>query len=468
MALFRRKKILFPKSLGGGVPLLRLKNSICSRVHCGFFVVKSLVLWEDFLLAFGLEKKFDSILSFVHTSPKITLFKDSLSSKESCFLFGKKGKRKSIHKNCCFPGKASLFFSSGGFGERRKLWKDGGERERRARAEEGTRRVMASLAGCAPCFFCASSHREHEERERRRKRRRRLCGKRCAKKKEMKAKTRSRKSQATMGDSGPLSGSNRTVKLIDLSDKIVPYQTGWQMQKDVLQKQLDAETALTTSNYGDNEDDHIEKILFEHDALIVLQHEKVITLGAGSTTDNLKFNIDEPPKDLGFEVHRCERGGEVTVHLPGQLVLYPILKLDQRKGASLKPDLHEYMRNLEEVALLVASSFGVEKGHREDGLTGAWANGAKFAQVGVRARRWVTYHGLAINIDCDLVDFTKHVVPCGIGDRQVGSIQERLLSQRQRNSQKDESRRQQKVSVEIAADRAFDAFEKVFDVSLVR
>ena len=55
---------------------------------------------------------------------------------------------------------------------------------------------------------------------------------------------------------------------------------------------------LTTSNYGDNEDDHIEKILFEHDALIVLQHEKVITLGAGSTTDNLKFNIDEPPKDL--------------------------------------------------------------------------------------------------------------------------------------------------------------------------
>ena len=284
----------------------------------------------------------------------------------------------------------------------------------------------------------------------------------------MKAKTRSRKSQATMGDSGPLSGSNRTVKLIDLSDKIVPYQTGWQMQKDVLQKQLDAETALTTSNYGDNEDDHIEKILFEHDALIVLQHEKVITLGAGSTTDNLKFNIDEPPKDLGFEVHRCERGGEVTVHLPGQLVLYPILKLDQRKGASLKPDLHEYMRNLEEVALLVASSFGVEKGHREDGLTGAWANGATFAQVGVRARRWVTYHGLAINIDCDLVDFTKHVVPCGIGDRQVGSIQERLLSQHQRNSQKDESRRQQKVSVEIAADRAFDAFEKVFDVSLVR
>ena len=77
-----------------------------------------------------------------------------------------------------------------------------------------------------------------------------------------------------MGDSGPLSGSNRTVKLIDLSDKIVPYQTGWQMQKDVLQKQLDAETAFTTSNYGDNEDDHIEKILFEHDALIVLQHEK--------------------------------------------------------------------------------------------------------------------------------------------------------------------------------------------------
>ena len=134
-------------------------------------------------------------------------------------------------------------------------------------------------------------------------------------------------------------------------------------------------------------------------------------------------------------------GGEVTVHLPGQLVLYPILKLDQRKGASLKPDLHEYMRNLEEVALLVASSFGVEKGHMEDGLTEHGQSGAKFAQVGVRARRWVTYHGLAINIDCDLVDFTKHVVPCGIGDRQVGSIQEKDCSHSDNaTTQKDESR----------------------------
>ena len=138
LALFRRKKIfLFPKSLGGGggVPLLRLKNSICSRVHCGFFVVKSLVLWEDFLRAFGLEKKFDSILSFVHTSPKITLFKDSLSSKKSCcFLFGKKG-NSSIIKTFVVSRERLLFssLSSGGVGERRKLWKDGGERERDAR-----------------------------------------------------------------------------------------------------------------------------------------------------------------------------------------------------------------------------------------------------------------------------------------------------------------------------------------------
>ena len=74
------------------------------------------------------------------------------------------------------------------------------------------------------------------------------------------------------------------------------------MQKDLLQKQFDIETAFTTSNYGDSEEDHIEKILFEHDALILLQHEKVITLGTGSTTDNLKFDAEEPPKDLGFEV----------------------------------------------------------------------------------------------------------------------------------------------------------------------
>jgi lipoyl(octanoyl) transferase len=136
------------------------------------------------------------------------------------------------------------------------------------------------------------------------------------------------------------------------------------------------------------------------------------------------------------------------------------------------------MRNLEEVALLVAKSFGVEKGHREDGFTGAWANGSKFAQVGVRARRWVTYHGLAINVDCSLCDFTKHVVPCGIGDRPVGSIRERLRSQQKRtvggNGNEDEppilidENDDKKVSVSIAADRALDAFEKVFDVSLIR
>ncbi|CAL6345615.1 unnamed protein product [Bathycoccus prasinos] len=262
-----------------------------------------------------------------------------------------------------------------------------------------------------------------------------------------------------------LQPTNRRVKLIDLSDELVPYDTGWRMQKDLLQKQFDIETAFTTSNYGDSEEDHIEKILFEHDALILLQHEKVITLGTGSTTDNLKFDAEEPPKDLGFEVRRCERGGEVTVHLPGQLVLYPILKLDERKGSSFKPDLHEYMRNLEED---IAKTVSPE----------AWANGSKFAQVGVRARRWVTYHGLAINVDCNLRDFTKHVVPCGIGDRPVGSIRERLRSQQKRtvgrNGNEDEppilidENDDKKVSVSIAADRALDAFEKVFDVSLVR
>ena len=152
LALFRRKKIfLFPKSLGGGgVPLLRLKNSICSRVHCGFFVVKSLkVLWEDFLQsAFGLEKKFDSILSFVHTSPKITLFKDSLSSKKSCcFLFGKKG-NSSIIKTFVVSRERLLFSSlssGGGLGSGGNFGKTA-ERERETRA---SRRRNAESDGVA-------------------------------------------------------------------------------------------------------------------------------------------------------------------------------------------------------------------------------------------------------------------------------------------------------------------------------
>ena len=149
-AFSTKKNISLSKSLGGGgdVPLLRLKNSICSRVHCGFFVVKSLkVLWEDFLQsAFGLEKNLTRFFRLSTRVPK-SLFKDSLSSKKSCcFLFGKKG-NSSIIKTFVVSRERLLFssLSSGGVGERRNFGKTA-ERERETRA---SRRRNAESDGVA-------------------------------------------------------------------------------------------------------------------------------------------------------------------------------------------------------------------------------------------------------------------------------------------------------------------------------
>ena len=252
----------------------------------------------------------------------------------------------------------------------------------------------------------------------------------------------------------------REIALYDLSDAVISYDEGWEMQKRL----LDAHLSLHA--YDDKEEGKEEgegtSGLFALDACILLQHSNVITLGAGAAMDNLKFHHEKPP--VGFDFHRCERGGEATVHLPGQLVLYPILKLDERKGEAFSRDLHVYMRNLEEIALCCAEAFGVEGGHREDGLMGAWANGAKFAQVGVRARRWVTYHGLAINVTCDLGAFSEHVVPCGIDDRPVASIKEMLQRANPEEIGEDDDR----IMLREAAAIVKESFENVFNVRLKR
>ena len=149
------------------------------------------------------------------------------------------------------------------------------------------------------------------------------------------------------------------------------------------------------------------------DTLLLVQHPPVYTLGTASTLDNLRS--DTPP----FELHRTERGGEVTYHGPGQLVLYPILDLRE-----YRQDVHWYMRSLEEVALRTLGSLGLP-GERVEGLTGAWVRGAKVCAIGVKLSRWVTMHGLALNVCPDLSHF-GHIVPCGIADRPVTSVAELL------------------------------------------
>ncbi|KAG1659111.1 hypothetical protein FOA52_015904 [Chlamydomonas sp. UWO 241] len=154
------------------------------------------------------------------------------------------------------------------------------------------------------------------------------------------------------------------------------------------------------------------------DVLLILQHAPVYTLGSGSTTDHVLFDALSSPIPLV----RTERGGEVTYHGPGQLVMYPILDL---QSAPHSPDLHWYMRSLEQVIIdALAEVSGIEA-TRVPGMTGVWVGDAKLAALGVRARKWVTYHGVALNVVPDLVPFGA-IVPCGIKGRRVGSVRSTL------------------------------------------
>jgi lipoyl(octanoyl) transferase len=175
------------------------------------------------------------------------------------------------------------------------------------------------------------------------------------------------------------------------------------------------------------------------DQLLLLQHPPVITLGVKTRND--RSHVLATPEALaaeGVEIFETGRGGDVTYHGPGQLVGYPII--------SLKPDrcdVHQYVRDLEEVLILTAAAFGVTA-ERIEGLTGVWVGSEKLAAIGVRISRWVTSHGFAFNVTTNLAHFGL-IVPCGITDRGVTSL-ERLLG-----------RAVDMVEVEDAAVRAFES-----------
>jgi lipoyl(octanoyl) transferase len=150
-----------------------------------------------------------------------------------------------------------------------------------------------------------------------------------------------------------------------------------------------------------------------NDVLILLEHPPVYTLGTGSSLDFLNFD----PQAGEFEIHRIERGGEVTYHCPGQLVGYPIMNLRY-----YQQDLHWYLRQLEAVIINTVANYGLSA-YRLPNFTGVWLEGKKIAAIGIKVRRWITMHGFAINVCPDMSGF-KQIVPCGIADKPVGSLQE--------------------------------------------
>ena len=154
------------------------------------------------------------------------------------------------------------------------------------------------------------------------------------------------------------------------------------------------------------------------DRLLLVEHFPVYTIGRGGDESNLLAS-PERLREIGAEFHRVDRGGDITFHGPGQLVAYPIVELRDPL------DLRRYVRSLEAAVIATASAFGVSA-ERLDGLTGVWVEGTrKLAAIGVRVRRGVTTHGLALNVNTDLRWFAE-MIPCGIADKEVTSLAREL------------------------------------------
>jgi len=152
--------------------------------------------------------------------------------------------------------------------------------------------------------------------------------------------------------------------------------------------------------------------------LVFVEHPPVLTLGASFHEENLLLTRAEY-EGRGIEVIKTDRGGDVTFHGPGQLVIYPIFRLED-----VGKDLHLWMRNLEETMLLTLREIGLE-GRRFPPHTGAWIEDLKVAAIGVKIKRWVSMHGIALNCNNDLGSFST-IVPCGIHDYGVTSLSEAL------------------------------------------
>lgn len=186
-----------------------------------------------------------------------------------------------------------------------------------------------------------------------------------------------------------------------MPERVIPYVTAWRWQKALSRRAIDAQRAGIS----------------HPDSLISLQHHSIYTLGRGSTLSNLRF---DPFSQTNHAILRVERGGEVTWHGPGQLTVYPIIDLTQNK----RQDLHWYWSELESSVIDVLGTIGIHA-TRDAAGTGVWVGGAKIAAVGLSVSRWVTMHGISLNVSADLTNF-DNIVPCGILNRRVTSIQDEL------------------------------------------
>ena len=199
---------------------------------------------------------------------------------------------------------------------------------------------------------------------------------------------------------------NRDTTVIDLG--LIDYKEAWDYQTKIFNEILQVKKENNaTENY-----------------LLLCEHPNVYTLGKSGNEKNLLVPLEQLT-DINATYYPINRGGDITYHGPGQVVVYPILDLE-----NFFTDIHKYMRFLEEAVIQTLSEFGVE-GSRIPGLTGVWIDiersPRKICAFGVKTSRWVTMHGLALNVNTDL-DYFRHIIACGIADKDksVTSMEKEL------------------------------------------
>tara|TARA_S200000501_G_scaffold171255_1_gene161376 strand:- start:704 stop:1408 length:705 start_codon:yes stop_codon:yes gene_type:complete len=230
---------------------------------------------------------------------------------------------------------------------------------------------------------------------------------------------------------------NKKVKITELG--FLPYSEAWDIQEEYFSNTI----AVKRQNR------QLDSSILTENHLLLVEHPPVFTLGKSGKIDHLLLK-EEVLKSKGIAFFKTNRGGDITFHGPGQLVGYPILDLD-----NFFTDIHKYLRYLEEIIVKTLSDFGLNSA-RSDGETGVWLDldtpfARKICAMGVRASRWVTMHGFALNINTDLSYF-DYIVPCGIQGKGVTSIAKEL---------------KREVDPSIVKAAVLKHFSEVFEVEII-
>ncbi|MGZ8509054.1 MAG: lipoyl(octanoyl) transferase LipB [Chitinophagaceae bacterium] len=227
------------------------------------------------------------------------------------------------------------------------------------------------------------------------------------------------------------------------------YKTAWDYQESLLQENVRVKSLVMSNESGkDGLPATVSRLQTQH-YLLFVEHPPVYTLGKSGNIDNVLMS-EESLKARGIDFFRTNRGGDITFHGPQQIVGYPILDLEK-----FYTDIGKYLRNIEEVIILTLKEYGIESG-RSAGETGVWIDAGikgkerKICAIGVRSSRWITMHGFALNVNTDL-DYFNFIIPCGIQDKQVTSLQKELG---------------RKVNFEEVKEKVKQNFAKVFNAEV--